>query len=417
MDLKQDATDILTADDLDYSDNRKLPEVRAASNPDSRILKALLSNSPPRRYKYDANSFIPAHTDHAFHIPLIEAIKAQLLVNVMTLLNYNANPDRYSINAVYEYAAKLWRFTGNNAGGVWPLKAIISRIRTIGKQNIPVTDGEIIERKQHYCAFWEGFDSPFPEVYRGGEGVTALEEASKHHSSEILEMIINAKPPPDTSFWTSSQQEIPEPLSLASGSSYYSASNPLICAIKNRQKHHLVRLLDLGFNPNSMPLACRQHYFSPLMAAILYYSPPNWEAINILVSHPSINTDLLTPIMRIHIIHLATALLSVSDLNRILHLPLTDFTLSKIMPTAAGHTLLHIACSPLNMTYVNIFSKRIYFSAREFRHIPFVSSAHSQSAKLEKYIIFEGDLPVPQPTYFFAAQKELVLYLLANIED
>lgn len=441
MDLKLDPTSILTAEDLDYSDTSDPPEVRAARNPDWRILIALLSNFPPRRYKYHANRFIPAHVNHAFHIPLIAAIKSQLPTNVRTLLDLGANPNGYPLEAVCEYAAEFWRFRGDD-GSMRSLGNIIPRIQKVGKQNIPVTTEEIEERKQHRCTFWRGWDSSPLETYAGGEGITALEEACKHSSTEILEMIINAQPSPDVSFWMGcSQKEIPEPPSSAlrpsypdplfrryrsqqetskpppAGPSYYSVSNPLICAIKNRQNQHLTRLLDLGFNPNSMPLACRQQCYSPLMATVLCCSPPNWEAFSILICHPLIDINILTPIMGIHILHLITALLSLPDLSRFLSRPSIGVDISEVLPTAAGHTLLHIACLPLNITHVNVFSEYIYRSAREFRHIPSVSTTNRPSTRFSMYILHKDGILVPQPTDFFPAQKELAVYLLANTKS
>jgi hypothetical protein len=417
---------ILTVYDLSDSDTDAIPEVRAASNPDPRVLRTLLSNAPiseailskssARRRKYSANCFVPALVNHIFQIPLNEAIRAQLPLNVKTLLDHDADPNGYPLQAVYEYAALFWRYrslSGLANGTSRALSAVIPRIQAVGAQSEPVKNEEIWKRRGYSCCtFWQGSDSLFLNHYDSGEGITAIEEACKHASPEILDLVLSSNPPPDISFWVAHpQQEIPEPPALAPGPSYYSVSNPLLCAIKHRQNHHLRRLLDLGFNPNTMPLACRQQCYSPLMASIISCNPPNWEAFDILANHPSININLITPIMRVHVLHMITALLSLPDLKHVLQMPLVGFELAKLRPTAAGHTLLHIACLPLDITHVNIYAKSIYTSARESRHLP-LSTIEGNARKLQYYIIQEVDGPAPQPTSFFPMQEELVMYLL-----
>ena len=392
-------TYVLTEDHLSYWEDEDPPEIRAAQNPDSRVLLALIDHAPATsRRKYSANAFIPGHTRRLLETPFTAAIKAQLSDNVRALLSRGANPDGYPLHAISEYASIFLRFRDQCSLINAPQEEVLQQIST--SQTVPITASEIEARSKNICQFWKGADSVPLDYFEGGDGMTALEEACKHKSTNILEMILSSSP--DTSFWTDVQTDLPEPATPSS----LSVSNPLICAVKYGQTRHLRRLLDLGFNPNSMPLACRQQCYSPLMATLMCCDPPNWDAFSLLLAHPATDFNQLTPLTKVHLLHVTVSLLSLSILKNVLQ---SGFSISTAAPTAVGHTLLHIACLPLDITHVNIFQESIYNSAHEFRQL--------SSSKMPDYIIFDGDTPRPQPTDWFAAQTELVLYLLAQSPD
>jgi hypothetical protein len=110
--------------------------------------------------------------------------------------------------------------------------------------------------------------------------------------------------------------------------------------------------------------------------------PPNWDAFSLLLSHPAIDQNLVTPVTKVHLLHITVALLSLSTLKHVLE---AGLSLSDAASTALGHTLLHIACLPLNMTHVNIFQESIYSSAHEFRQIT--------PSRTQEYILFNDDTP------------------------
>jgi ankyrin repeat protein len=394
---------ILTKDDLSHWHNEDPEEIRAAHNPDARVLIALLDKDPATsRRKYSANHFVPGHTYHLLETPLLAAIKAQLPENVRTLLSRGADPNGIPLIGKSTYAANFLRFRIRDGIHMLdlPREEVLKHIYT--PQADPITVSEIEARRKGTCHFWHGVDSIPLDHYRGGDGVTALEEACKHPSTEILELVLSSSP--DISFWTASdfQMDLPDPATHSS----LSVSNPLLCAIKRGQTHHLQRLLDLGFNPNSMPLACRQQCYSPAMATLMLCDPPNWDAFSLLLAHPAINRGLLTPVIKVHLLHIAVALLSLPILKRVLE---SGFNLSSAGPTALGHTLLHIACLPLDITHVNIFQESIYTSAHEFRQLV--------PERTQYHIPFTHDTPKAQPTDFFPAQAELVHFLLSQSPD
>jgi len=396
--VSADAPYILTEDDLEYYGTEDRPEIRAARNPDPRVLIALLDNAPTTsRRTYTANVFIPRHTNHCLITPLLTATKAQLPDNVRTLLARGADPNGIPLSGLSAYAGYFLRFRDHTSLIAAPREEVLKQIPT--PQTVPITVDEIEARSKRMCHFWSSADSVPLNHYRGGDGPTALEEACKHESTEILEMILSSSP--DASFWTASDSytDIPDPATPSS----LSVSNPLLCTIKHGHNNHLQRLLDVGFNPNSMPLACRQQSYSPLMATLMCCDPPNLDALSLLLAHPKIDYNLFTPLEKVHFLHIAVALLSMPLLKRVLG---SGFSVSAAGPTALGHSLLHVTCLPLDITHVNIFQESIYSSAHEFRKL--------SPDRMKYHVLFDIDGPQPQPTDFFTDQAELVHYLLSQ---
>ena len=142
------------------------------------------------------------------------------------------------------------------------------------------------------------------------------------------------------------------------------------------------------------------------MATFICCDPTNWDAFSVLLEHPATDRNQLTTLTKVHLLHIVVSLLSMSVLKHVLQ---SGFSLLDAALTAAGHTLLHIACLPLDITHVNIFQESIYNSAHEFRQL--------SASRMTDYIIFDGDTPQPQPTDWFAAQTEMVFYLLSQSPD
>lgn len=231
--------------------------------------------------------------------------------------------------------------------------------------------------------------------------MTTLEVASKHSSGEILDMVLSASP--DVSFWTahpntSNLPDFTKPSAL-------SVTNPLVCAITHRRFRHVRTLLTHGLNPNTMPAVTRQQCYSPLMACFCGDGDPDLESFTELLAHPLTDRNLVTPILKVHVLHFVAARLSQPLLERVL--AAGSFDLNTILPNAAGLTILHVACLPLHITYVNIFDQSIYTSFHESRMLP--------GGKIEYQIRVDKTkgVPLPQSTDFFPAQTELVMYLIS----
>lgn len=384
---------ILTEEDTSWDSGDECPEVRVARNPDCRVLRAVLARPrAPTRHPSGvgpnpADKFQSTNT--TLVTPLIAAIKDQRPDNVRVLLQHGANPNGFSLSVLTDYASRFLQFRcGRNHATAISTSPVI-----------PITEEEIKARsKSSASCFYGRSNGGHRLFYHGGDGLIALEEACKHDSTEIFEIILSASP--EISFWTDKNPDVPK---TSETSSSLSVSNPLICSVKYGQMSHVKRFLDLDFNPNSMPLACRPRCFSPLMATLLCCDPPDWEAFSLLATHPEIELDILTPISKVHILHIAASLMSLEVLQCVLQF---GCSLSAAGSTALGHNLLHIACLPPRITHVNIFMESIYQSAREFRKHEYWEGYN--------HIIFDEQTPRPQPTDFFDTQMELVRYLISE---
>lgn len=89
-------------------------EIRAARNQNSKILRAILQPPQPRSrhplgiISNPANFF--ATTCRTLRTPLIVAIKTQLPDNVTILLYHGADPNRYLLGTLIDYAQNFVRF-------------------------------------------------------------------------------------------------------------------------------------------------------------------------------------------------------------------------------------------------------------------------------------------------------------------
>ena len=143
-------TYVLTEDDLSYWEDEDPPEIRAAQNPDSRVLLALIDHAPvTSRRKYSSNAFIPGHVGRLLETPLTAAIKAQLPDTVRTLLSRGAHPDGYPLNAMSEYASIFLRFRDQCSLIVAPREEVLKHIPT--SQTVPLIASEIEARSKSIC--------------------------------------------------------------------------------------------------------------------------------------------------------------------------------------------------------------------------------------------------------------------------
>lgn len=97
--------------------------------------------------------------------------------------------------------------------------------------------------------------------------------------------------------------------------------------------------------------------------AALVTEPANLDAYEILAPHAGLN--LVTPIFKAHILHIAVATLSLRVLQRVCQ----DIHLACNPITALHHTLLHIACLPGMDEEINLFSPKIHASIHALRSL------------------------------------------------
>jgi hypothetical protein len=317
--------------------------------------------------------------------PLMEAIRAQLPENIKILLEAGADPNGIPTEAMSRYATFFLRFRPSIPRFVDDGGDVASREVLLECMDLPQMSGLTLEEVED--RFWDGM-APFwceedfikADFYPHGEAAPSLVEAARCGSIEIFDHIWAAGA--DASFWMAPQfklpsqddhnfiQEqddirpqfvVPEPPTPSS----LSISTPVHAALQNRDVEMLKHLLTAGFDPNTMPLANPTRCFTPLMGTIIHHSTFSRSEFDILISHPSININLRTPIYGVHILHFAVAVLDLDMLKYVaVHTPLKNAGV-----TALGNTLLHIACMPSDALAVQRHAEIIYDSIHETRDL------------------------------------------------
>ena len=403
---------VLTAADLDNTFSP--PIMRAASHSNPSVLKAVIKYGASLDEKQRSQrglSCTPFWDSDLLALrydsPLLEAITAGRPVNIALLLEAGADPNGLCLDMLSRYSAQYLRFRRH--------KSHVTRYEALKlipeSQSEPLTQKEIFTRRMTRARFWssENFVSTSSVPWTAP---TALETAATTGSLEILDQILDAHP--DTTWWLGESTACSIPIDPLH--SFLSTSTPIHAAIKAGHNDVLMYLLDKGFNPNTLPLSTITQCISPLMATIVCCEPPNLEAFDLLLSYSRTNRDQRTPIYNVHILHFATALLSPSLLVSVS----ASIALNNAGTTALGHTLLHVACLPLDDTYIQIFSERVYQSIHNVRTfspswIPLKTLPHEQSHKNGLISHYKGvrDLPNTLST-IFPAQNRVVAWLLQS---
>ncbi|PVH81607.1 hypothetical protein DL98DRAFT_514499 [Cadophora sp. DSE1049] len=396
------------------------PSMKAAREPDSRLLNGVLelskdknlagrlgsltawSNrayygprySPPGILSRRIQAGCPGYADFGPHsirycpegvgitTPLMEAIRARLADNVDVLLEAGADPNGVPLWASEMYSALLLRFRPPVPSG--GRKDVATRDSLLNLMDLPqlstLTREEVEDRFYEGVApFWceEGFVRA--DYHHHGESMPSLVEAARSGSIEIFDRLIEAGA--DRSFWMRPQVEVPDPPT----SSSLSVSSPLHAALQIRDYQMLERVLEWGFDPNTMPLANPTRCFTPAMATIIYCTTFDKSAFDFLCQQPNIDLDIRTPVYRVHILHFAVATL---DLELLKHVS-AQTPLQNAGETALGHTLLHIACLPANASQVQRHSELICKSINESRDLRARNDAFSR----HPYSVSPGFLP------------------------
>lgn len=414
---------VLSAEYLEEGDDFPLPAVlKAASNPDPRVLKAVIAHSTDRctarenafsewmskirgtipavwmpcpRFTLSFQGFVNllyiCDRDVGIRTPLLEAIRARSADNIKTLLDAKACPNGILADITTKYSALFLRFRPLLPSLEYPIKDMAPRdslMLCMGTSQLaPLTTDELEDRSVEGIApFWceEGFTRW--EFLPNGDALSSLIVAAKVGSIEIFDQLMTAGA--DASFW---MRQFPTPPILSSHSSFC-ISTPLHAAIEARN-HGMVRhLLDLGFDPNVMPLANPTRCVTPLMATITACDPFNQEAFDILMSCPRINPYILTPVYRVHILHFAVARLDIGMLKHVIS------KIPQVWTTALGHRLLHIACMPANSLHIQRHSIDISSSIHDTRDL-----SHENDPDVD---LSSDCIPPSQPREFYTEHFE-----------
>lgn len=402
----------LTSDDLD--DSLTPPIMRAASNPDPSVLGAIIryGASLNDKRRQDLGLSWQAFSDCdslslQFDSPLLEAIRVELPENVTLLLRAGSDPNGLSADMLSRYSAQYLRFRRH--------RSHITRNEALELipefQLSPLTASELSCRRKTRVRFWTS------ECFVATGSVprtacTALETAALTGNIEIFDQILAAEP--EISWWMANSQ-IPA-LPTHPLHSFLSISTPVHAAIEAGNNDMVMYMLDKGFSPNVLALSATTQCISPLMATIVSCTPPNLEAYDLLLSYSHTNRNLRTPIFNVHILHFATALLSLALLRKVT----ASIPLGNAGTTALGLTLLHVACMPFDDTHIQIYSEKVHQSIHNVRTLstswmPLELLPHEQNRKdgLIRNYQGIGHLQAPSKTDD-AAQVEVVELLLRS---
>lgn len=358
--------------------------IRAAWNPDPKILHTILKHgdqyhpkghaATPRYldedYEYGPNAEnspdIPGYTS-----ALLQAIICQHPENVTTLLSAGANPNGISLPFLSQNAAGFLRLGPHFAERQnFRMEDLSVFNRDYLLTYIPVPQLSLISPEE----VEQRFECPIPSRFwsevnfrtlcpvENADSIPALVAAAEKPDLTILQSLLEA-PGTDTSFWTTNPQ--PRDIPSSAPSSSLAISSPLHAAIRGRNLPALNLLLSQGFNPNSLPLAAPTRCITPAMATIVSCDPWNADAYSALNEHRLVDLSIRTPVYNVSILHFAVAKLDLEMLKTIA----ADIPLSDAGRTSLGHSILHIACLPLDESWVQMHSAPIFTSCRETRNL------------------------------------------------
>ncbi|KAJ5462756.1 hypothetical protein N7475_007700 [Penicillium sp. IBT 31633x] len=337
--------------------------IKAARNPNPAVLRALLNYWESKRLvvlkrrnleleSCSPNANISGANYGTYDSPLTAAIRANLPENVQTLLAHGADPNGIHLRDISDYAVRFIRgrdaMTDMSSFGACPPRAQILAVaegKGITEQIQPLTEAELGERRTGFPRFWTEPNVPGQRL-RMNKGNTALEVAAGLGLEDLYALIRDAGA--DESAWidASGQAKLDD-----TKPSSISITSPVNEAIASGQPAMLDKLLNTyNHSPNYRAMSAPTIALPPLSFALARCDPndPNTRAcIMHLLSHPTIDLHLRTPIFDIHPLHFAVAR---HDPKLLSYLPMP---LSSAGVTALGHTLLHIASLPLTSMSMN----------------------------------------------------------------
>jgi len=325
------------------------PIIFAAGHEDSSILRLLLKRVellPDKDDQLDLvnlelNRWATGMSSEKMPTTLLRAIERQRPENVRLLLQHGADPNGVDIGTQQWLARTHRRFwKDEKQQGFWPYQVGAGqsvKAEDVGKVSdelVSLTEEELVKRRSDTAAFWTEPEKAGLDYSRDEMLFNAVVRAGTA-TPDILDQLLAGGA--DVSAWVEPHinDQLPDEEHLSS--SALALSTPLHAAIASFNTTMLQTLLDRGFSPNARALITGSCALTPCQYAIVL---GDTEAYSILVAHHQLDKTILSPIFNVHLLHFAVAHLRLHIL-RLIGLPL-----SSALPTALGHTLLHIACLP-----------------------------------------------------------------------
>ncbi|KAA6414982.1 MAG: hypothetical protein FRX48_01733 [Lasallia pustulata] len=293
------------------------PLIRAARHPDISPLRSLLKNLPaarldPGRVTWPSSE-ISNGGNGIWKSPLTEAILAGLPENAALLLEYHADPDGFPNYLFRRFSSCFIRHRplyrrADTSGSLPPHENLLEMISS--PQTGPLTGHEIEARRLSRCRFWAEKDFlSFKSAFKGP--VTALEAAAEMGDKETFARLVQAGA--DTTAWTTEHQgQMPDP----APPSYLTLSTPLHRAIEKNNPEMVAYLLRSHHRPDYFPLSTITRSLNATMY-LLTLPSPSPTLLNLLL--PSTSLSALTPTYNCHILHIASATLSLPLFQQVAH--------------------------------------------------------------------------------------------------
>lgn len=346
----------------------------AAADPDPTNLKDILNVAswvPPKDTRHEWFTDYLEDNGLAFGLPqfvikspLLQAIDHGRAENVRLLLKAGARPEGMNDAWMTQRMRDYQRFRQQDQW-IWASTAVRGDVNSL-KDCPPVGIDTRVEdldaraRDKSITVFWDDQRIQTLDPNHRDQILHSLARAAMIGSIEIFYLLLDGNT--DVSFWLlpDPYSKLPNPMTPSSAC----ISTPLHAAVRGDHTEMLQVLLDLGFNANVMPLAAGPLCQTPLQTCFSSFHP-HMDAFRVLASHPKTDFNILTPVYRVHMLHLAVTHLDTSILEEIIS---KDVSLQSVQPTALGHSLLHIACLPSNHLDIQIFAQKVYISIHETRH-------------------------------------------------
>lgn len=258
--------------------------MKAAANPDSRILRAVLACRKPsvsaagrgsKGYRsredledsYGPNSIVGWPGQDPVTTPLLQAIRCQLLGNANVLLETGVDPLGIDMDSLESYQALFLGFQPEIPPDMDMQGDVDDRRNLLKCMELPqtasITEVEIEQRTCAITPFWR-FPTATPlDYFPYGNELHSLVAAARQPSTEIFDRLLSAGA--DASFWISKQSTEPD----TSTPSSLTVTTLLHAAIESGNIPIIHHLLSNGFDANVLPVSTPHSCLTPLMAAFL----------------------------------------------------------------------------------------------------------------------------------------------------
>ncbi|KAL2803318.1 hypothetical protein BJX63DRAFT_77080 [Aspergillus granulosus] len=362
----------LTEKDLEYNEPDYNPVIRAAENPNSAVLEAMLAYYEARKNDKslsDVEQWMIADLSPSatmspfgcFRSPIKSAMHIGCIENLRLLLRAGADPNGITQREIAGYSGRFIRGRDREWNtdnySYCPRSKGLANARRSGliHQICPLTEAELEERRRSFPVFWSEPIIP-GQLLRMGRASLAIEDAAGHGNQEFVDMLRAAGA--EESAWLQPESDNPDLWTLYDNApvSALSTSSPVHEALLRGHRTMLRHLLSTcGYSPNYRPRAVPTMALPPLSHILVRCDLNNENVQNCLsdlLEHPQLDPNLRTPVFRIHPLHFAVAHHDPELLTRLAGI--IPGGLAAAGTTALGHTLLHIACLPLkaNQTIV-----------------------------------------------------------------